>query len=160
MPVSKSRNKKTVQAKTSATSIKKTEKARELVFDFLAEVGFALKPGEFSLVNLLYPETDGLKEHYYILSRNKVTQRLEEHTEGESFQKRFIRAVKMVPELDKPRLVVGFFDPTEVKITSEGIEFHKPKLAYKWFIEDNTLKPEEKPLHWNGFDVLPGFVAQ
>lgn len=160
MPASKVRTKKKPQVRKSPSAIAREQKAEELVYDFLAEVASGIKPGEFSLLNLLYPTHDGLKEHYYILSRNKVTQRLEEHTDGESFKKRFARALKVAPELDAPRMVIGFFDPEEVKTTTEGIEFHKPKLAFKWVIEKGTLVPESKPLNWNGFDVQPGFVAQ
>lgn len=160
MPTSKTRNKKKQNNQPTAASVERHKKATELAFDFLSEVGIGIKPGEFSLVNLLYPEMDGLKEHFYILSRNAITKRLEEHTEGKAFQDRFIKALKRKPTLDPARVVVGFFDKEQVEITTEGIAFHTPKMAFKWVIDDFMLKPENKPLNWNGFDVQPGFMAQ
>lgn len=160
MPTSKIRNKKKQNNQQTAASIQKHKAATELAFDFLAEVGAGIQPSEYSLINLLYPEMDGLKEHFYILSRNAITNRLEEHTEGKAFQDRFIKAIKRKPVLDPARIVVGFFDKDQVEITTEGLAFHTPKMAFKWVIQNSVLLPEDKPLNWNGFDVLPGHVAQ
>lgn len=155
MPKSSVRKKKS--SKSEKKNPEQQTKFSAYIEDFMDEVVGVLPDGEFGLVSVLSgPSASGAEgeKYYYVISRGE-SGKLLEHNEGPEFIRNFTKAVTK-PGVTPTKIVVGYFDPAQVQIVGEGIDFKTPYVALQWIAGKDSFLPDNSFFNWNGCLVQPG----
>lgn len=155
MPKSSVRKKKPANAEKINSG--RQTKFSAYIEDFMDEVVSVLPDGEFGLVSVLTgPDSSGKEgeKHYYVISRGE-SGKLLEHNEGPEFIRNFTKAVTK-PGMTPTKIIVGYFDPAQVNIVGEGIDFKTPYVALQWVAGKDSFLPDNSFFNWNGCLVQPG----